>query len=137
MRLSLKDREEISRGIWANERFVDIARRINRYEKTHFTYQFHGVCAGNARGIFSSKIGCCSDYTAFSVYCLQKAGYEAGAIKVVSPTGKIYHVVCEYKDNGKLYIMDNSCVSCTPNGIGILEKEKYTNNHRQIGYGYQ
>jgi len=137
MRLSLKDREEISRGIWANERFVDIARRINRYEKTHFTYQFHGVCAGNARGIFSSKICCCSDYTAFSVYCLQKAGYEAGAIKVVSPTGKIYHVVCEYKDNGKLYIMDNSCVSCTPNGIGILEKEKYTNNHRQIGYGYQ
>ncbi|PIZ56316.1 MAG: IS30 family transposase [Candidatus Tagabacteria bacterium CG_4_10_14_0_2_um_filter_40_13] len=30
MRLTLKEREEISRGIWANECFADIARRINR-----------------------------------------------------------------------------------------------------------
>lgn len=30
MRLTLKEREEISRGIWANEKFADIAQRINR-----------------------------------------------------------------------------------------------------------
>lgn len=33
-RLGLKDREEISRGIWAEEKFADIARRINRPAST-------------------------------------------------------------------------------------------------------
>lgn len=33
-RLSFRDREEISRGIWTNESFADIARRINRHPST-------------------------------------------------------------------------------------------------------
>ncbi|EKE18713.1 MAG: hypothetical protein ACD_9C00256G0003 [uncultured bacterium] len=33
-RLNLKDREEISRGIWASESFASIARRINRPTST-------------------------------------------------------------------------------------------------------
>jgi len=108
---------------------------INFFEQANFRYQSHGVCPGNERQIFALKTGCCSDYTAFSVYCLRKAGYDASAIKVVSPTGKPYHVVCEYKDGGKKYIMDNSCFHCT-GGLGILEKEVYERKLPQIGYGY-
>ncbi len=106
-------------------------RLINLYEQMNFSYVSHGRCPGNARQIFRFKTGCCSDYTAFSVYCLQKAGYEAGAIKVVSPTGKSYHVVCEYKDGGKKYVMDNSA------GRGIMKKEIYVQSLPQIGFGYE
>lgn len=110
---------------------------INYYEQMNFTYQSHGECSGNERGIFSLKVGCCSDYTAFSVYCLRRAGYNAYAIKVVSPTGKLYHVVCEYKDkDGMEYIMDVDCHSCT-GGRGILEKKEYLKKLPQIGYGYR
>lgn len=111
---------------------------INYYEQMNFNYVVHFTgCSGNAQLIFAIKEGCCKDYTAFSVYCLQKAGYDAGAIKVVSPSGRFpYHVVCEYKDNGKKYIMDNSCLRCT-DGLGSLEKEKYEKRFPHIGYGYQ
>jgi hypothetical protein len=109
---------------------------INYYQQTNFMYVSHGECSGSVKSIFSSKKGCCSDYTAFSVYCLKKAGYEAMAIKVVSPTGRAYHVVCEYEDDGKLYIMDNSSFSST-NGKGILEKEIYVRRYYQIGFGYR
>ncbi|HID28793.1 MAG TPA: hypothetical protein EYP19_02175 [Desulfobacterales bacterium] len=109
---------------------------INYYERANFTYVSHGECPGSAKGIFKSKKGCCSDYTAFSVYCLRKAGYDAKAIKVVSPTGRAYHVVCEYEDrDGKKYIMDNSCRICG-NGEGITEKKEYTRELPQIGLGY-
>jgi hypothetical protein len=110
---------------------------INYYEQSNFTYVSHGVCPGNAKSIFIFKQGCCSDYTAFSEYCLRKAGYDAWAIKVRSPTGKAYHVVCEYKDkDGKSYIMDVDCYTCT-GGRGILEKKDYVKNLPQIGFGYQ
>lgn len=109
---------------------------INYYEQAIFTYVSHGECPGYAKGIFKSKKGCCSDYTAFSEYCLRKAGYNARAIKVVSPTGKAYHVVCEYEDkDGKEYIMDVDCYSC-PGGRGILEKKEYLKKLPQIGWGY-
>lgn len=109
---------------------------INYYEQANFKYISHGECLGSARRIFKSKKGCCSDYTAFSVYCLRKAGYNARAIKVVSPTGKAYHVVCEYEDkDGNEYIMDVDCYSCT-GGRGIVEKKKYLKKLPKIGYGY-
>jgi len=108
---------------------------INYYERCNFSYVSHGECPGFAKLIFRSKEGCCSDFTAFSEYCLRKAGYYAKAIKVVSPTGKLYHVVCEYDDNGKTYIMDNSCRSCG-SGKGITEKKAYTEELPHIGFGY-
>ncbi len=108
---------------------------INYYERDNFKYVSHGECLGFAKLIFKSKWGCCSDFTAFSEYCLRRAGYRARAIKVVSPTGKDYHVVCEYEENSKKYIMDNSCRSCG-SGKGITEKKEYTKELSQIGYGY-
>jgi len=115
---------------------------LNFYEKKNFTYVFlRGApenAIGNAKWIFRLKRGACSDYTAFSVYCLQKAGYDATAIKVVSPRGNPFHVVCEYKDkDGIEYIMDVVCrFSCT-GGKGILEKKEYLKKLPQIGYGYR
>ena len=109
---------------------------INYYERTCFFYVSHGGCPGYAKYIFKSKRGCCSDYTAFSEQCLLKAGYKAKAIKVVSPTNKPYHVVCEYKENGKEYIMDNSCLVCG-SGKGITGKQIYLKELPQIGTGYE
>jgi len=109
---------------------------INFYERMSFRYLSHGECIGFPKSIFKSRLGCCSDYTAFSEYCLLKAGYDARAIKVVSPTGRAYHVVCEYEDkDGKKYIMDNSCFSCG-SGKGITEKEIYIKELPIIGLGY-
>ena len=111
---------------------------INLYEQMNFRYvEGYGDRLGYSKLIFKSNGGDCRDYTAFSVYCLHKAGYGARAIKVVSPSGRhAYHVVCEYEDkDGKKYIMDNSCVSCG-SGEGITEKEIYTKELPQIGFGY-
>jgi len=46
-----------------------------------------------------------------------------------------YHIVCEFKEDGKEYIMDNSCPFCGDEE-GITEIEKYLKNLPQIGYGY-
>ena len=109
---------------------------INYYEQASFSYVSHGGCPGHAKYIFKSKRGCCSCYTAFSVQCLLKAGYEAKAIKVVSPTNKSYHEVCEYEENGMEYIMDNSCSICG-SGAGITEKQSYLRELPEIGTGYR
>jgi len=107
---------------------------LNFYQRSNFNYWTdRGSRLGNSRLIFKKKKGDCRDYTAFSVSCLEKAGYEAWAIKVVSSTGRAFHVVCEYKDNGKEYIMDNSCPSC--GGEGITEKEIYVRRYPQVGFG--
>jgi hypothetical protein len=107
---------------------------INMYQQYNFTYAIHKSryeCPMNAKTIFATKQGCCRDYTAFAEYCLNKAGYRASAIRVRSPTGRDpYHVVCEYEETGKKYIMDNSA------GYGIMEKEKYVKLWPQMGFGY-
>jgi len=109
---------------------------INYYEKRCFSYVSHERCSGNAKYIFKSRKGCCRDYTAFSEYCLIKAGFNAKAIKVFSPTGRSYHVVCQFDENGKEYIMDNSCSICG-SGTGITEKQSYLAELPQIGTGYE
>lgn len=110
---------------------------VTFYQRSNFSYWTdRGTRVGYSKGIFESKKGDCRDYTAFSVYCLQKAGYEAMAIKVVSPTGRRYHIVCEYKAKGKEYIMDNACWVCGGRK-GISEKQIYIKNLPQIGVGYQ
>jgi len=105
---------------------------IDYYERMNFQWwYFPGDRFGEERSIFRSKRGDCRDYTAFSVYCLQKAGYKAQPIRVTSPSGRFpYHVVAEYENNGEKYIMDNSA------RYGIMEKELYVKRHYQVGYGY-
>jgi len=126
---------------WKN--FKVVADRLNSpelisfYAQRNFSYVPYGQREITAQYIFRAKKGCCQDYTAFSVYCLKRAGYDARAITVVSPTGgRRNHVVCEYEDkDGKEYILDNSCRFCT-DGKGIEEKGIYTKRFPQIGVGY-
>jgi len=110
---------------------------ISFYSKWNFSYVRQGQRQITARYIFFSKKGCCQDYTAFAVHCLQNAGYVAKAIIVKSPTGHPKgHVVCEFKGkDGKEYILDDSCRFCT-GGKGIEEKESYLKRLPQIGTGY-
>lgn len=109
------------------------------YEENNFRYKSKrgsNPKYGYSKGIFKTKVGNCQDYTAFSVFCLKKAGYEAKAIKVVSPTGAPFHIVCEYKDkDGQVYIMDVDCWPCT-SGRGIVKKEIYIESLPQTGTGY-
>ena len=110
---------------------------LNFYQRWNFTYWTdRGSRHGRSKLLFKWKKGDCRDYTAFSVYCLQKAGYGARAIKVVSPSYSAFHVVCEYKENGKEYIMDNSCTRCG-SGEGITEKQIYVKVLPQVGTGYR
>ena len=105
---------------------------INYYEQKNFWYVDCEERVAEPKAIFKYKNGCCFDYSAFSEYCLQKAGYDAKIIKVESPNYHSYHVVCEFIDkDGKEYIMDNSCRPC---GLGITDKKKYTRRLPQIGY---
>ena len=110
---------------------------VNYYSQMNFGYVRYGQQVISAQYIFYSKKGCCQDYTAFGVYCLQKAGYDARAITIKSPTGyHRNHVVCEYTGrDGKKYILDNSCNFCT-DWKGIEEKEIYTKKFPQVGVGY-
>jgi len=124
---------------WKNFKIVterlNTPKLINYYERDNFSYVSHGVCPGFAKLIFKSKWGCCSDFMAFSEYCLRRTGYRARAIKVVSSTGKPYYIICEHEKNNKKYIMDNSCRSCG-SGKGITEKKEYTKRFPCIGFGY-
>lgn len=110
---------------------------VHFYSKFNFSYVRQGQRQVTAEYIFFSKNGCCQDYTAFGVHCLQNAGYDAKAIIVKSPTGHPNgHVICEFKGkDGKAYILDDSCPSCT-GGKGIEEKESYVKTLPQIGTGY-
>ncbi len=116
-------------------------RLIDYYQVWNFEYKLSGAKIrrkGRSWHLFKTRKGECRDYTAFSVRCLRKAGYEARAIRVASPSGLFAsHIVCEYRDNNKLYIIDNSCLSerCGGGG-GIQEKQKYTSQLPQVGVGY-
>jgi hypothetical protein len=128
-------------GRWNNFKVVtdrlNAPELIHFYSKYNFSYVRQGQRQINAEYIFFSKNGCCQDYTAFDVHCLQNAGYDAKAIIVKSPTGHpIGHVICEFKGkDGKAYVLDDSCTSCT-GGKGIEEKESYVKRLPQIGTGY-
>ena len=138
-------REIIEKSLRENIRWGDyetVVERLNNpkllnfYQRRNFSYWTdRGSRFGYSKFLFKSKKGDCRDYTAFSVYCLQKSGYGAMAIKVVSPSGAAFHVVCEYKENGKEYIMDNSCRMCG-SGKGITEKQIYVRVLPKIGTGY-
>jgi len=110
---------------------------ISFYSRRNFSYVRQGQRQITAPYIFFSKKGCCQDYTAFAVYCLKNAGYDARAIIVKSPTNHPNgHVVCEFKGkDGKEYILDNSCAYCTF-GKEIEEKDSYVDRLPQIGTGY-
>ena len=98
-------------------------RLLDWYEKKNFTYKSKrgsNPTSGSALSIFKNKRGNCWDYATFDVVCLRKAGYKAKTIRVNSPTGGKFHVVCEFVENDQEFIIDNSF-----RNMGILRREAY------------
>ena len=127
--------------------FSDVTDRLNSpqlvdyYESRNFNYKLVRLRSSqdykNPRYIFRSKQGACWLYTAFSVYCLKKAGYQAYAITVYhGNTPRPNHVACTFTDkNGKAYILDNTLTAYS-RGPGLYEKTAYLNIYPYYGKGY-
>lgn len=114
---------------------------INYYEPRNFSYKrvkLHSALAyKNPRYIFRQKVGECWLYTAFTVYCLRKAGYKAEAITVYwNESFSRKHVACAFADkDGKEYILDIS-ISAYSKSTGIYPKKNYLAIHPYCGRGY-
>ncbi len=137
---SKKSRTKIEQGIamgnlksqWDN--FDVVVERLNSpelldyYERHALRYKYqrgYGEGPAQAKRVFKNKYGHCAQFTAFTVYILQKGGYEAHRYIVANPALKSprgnYHRACLFMVKGKKYIMDNG--SHSP--IGIVRFEDY------------
>lgn len=83
---------------------------VDYYERSRIRYRYepgHGEDYGH---VFRYNEGHCMMITAFTRYCLQKAGYKARSYIVtdsaLSPGG-YHHRACLFVVNGRKYIMDN------------------------------
>jgi hypothetical protein len=127
--------KQILRGVrWSD--FNTVTDRLNApelidyYEKKLFKYKISAFMSNYACGdmghVFRYHEGNCSQITAFTVYCLTKAGYKAKKLHVKSPSGKWdSHATTLFEVDGKKYIIDNS----GPVKWGI---EPYDNYIKQI-----
>jgi hypothetical protein len=132
-------------GRWDD--FNDVTERLNSpelvdyYESRNFTYKKIRLRSWddhkNPHIIFSKKQGECWLYTAFSVYCLKKAGYQAHAITVYHGNSpRPNHVTCLFIDkDGRGYILDNS-LSAYIHKTGIYERAAYLDIYPYYGKGY-
>lgn len=115
----LKEAQRLKLEKW-NEFDVVIERLnspeiINHYEKRRINYQPWSTIPGaspgtppNIRYVFKNSKGDCEYISAFTVYCLKKAGYDAYIWYMPTPHGKwIWHAVTVYYDNGRKMVMDN------------------------------
>ena len=96
-------------------------RHVIRYKNVYG----YGEGPEEARRVFTNKYGHCAQITAFTVYVLQKAGYEARRYIVanralMSPKGN-YHRACLFIVKGEKYIMDNGRIL----PLGIVRFEDY------------
>jgi len=114
--------EDIKDPRWKN--FDVVTERLNApelidyYERRRFNYGY------NSQGgvhdvrdyfyVFKYNQGHCVQITAFTIYCLRKAGYIAKEILVPGYVAA-YHALTLFEMNGKRYIMDNG----TPAPAGI------------------
>jgi len=117
---------------------------IDFYESRNLSYQKIRLRSideyKSPRIIFKGKRGECWLYTAFSVYCLRKAGYEARAITVFhGKTRNPNHVTCMYVNkDGEEYILDNT-LRAYIHSTGIYKKKVYLNIYpyyvaRRVGF---
>jgi hypothetical protein len=94
---------------------------INYYERRRFRYGLRRYVVP-PQYVFKHNVGACESITAFTVYCLQKAGYRAQAIS--QPLGGYWdHQMCLFEMNGKKYVMDNG--RPYPKGILPFEVMKF------------
>ncbi|NQT55077.1 MAG: hypothetical protein HQ551_02480 [Desulfobacteraceae bacterium] len=83
---------------------------VNYYERMRFIYKSKkgrpDGKTGDPKTLFKTGFGNCSDHASFTAYCLKKAGYKTKVINV-HPSSRGYHAVCQFKIDGKKYIIDN------------------------------
>jgi predicted transglutaminase-like cysteine proteinase len=107
---------------------------IDYYERKNFCYdweRFSGAIR-SARGsreygydmyyLFRTKCGVCTDFAAFTHYCLARSGYRAGIYTIprVAGYGAQSHEVVVFWSNGKRYVLDNG--TGLPRGIYELKE---------------
>jgi len=87
---------------------------LDYYERHVISYKYqsgYGEGPEEARRVFNNKFGHCAQVTAFTVYVLRKASYEARRYIVSDPMLKSprgnYHRATLFIAKGKKYIMDN------------------------------
>jgi len=87
---------------------------LDYYERHVISYMYlpnYGEGPEEARRVFKNKYGHCAQVTAFTVYILQKSGYESRRYIVANPALKSpkgnYHRATLFTVKGKKYIMDN------------------------------
>jgi hypothetical protein len=98
---------------------------VNYYQRVRFSYEYARGDEKNPYYLFKEKRGNCSDFTAFSIYCLRKNGYRAWEDHVGSPSSRHpFHIVCGFESHGKKYIMDNGRPD-KPYRRGIIPYEEY------------
>jgi hypothetical protein len=132
-------------GRWDD--FSEVTQRLNSpelldyYISRNFSYKRIRLRSlqdyKNPRIIFSKKQGECWLYTAFSVYCLKKAGYQAHAITVYHGNSpRPNHVACTFTDkDGDEFIIDNSLPAYI-HRTGIYKKKAYLGIYPYYGKGY-
>jgi hypothetical protein len=91
---------------------------VDYYERRRFRFGLRRYVVP-PQYVFKNNVGACESITGFTVYCLQKAGYRARAIR--QPLGGYWdHMMCLFEMNGKKYVMDNG----SPYPKGILHYEE-------------
>jgi hypothetical protein len=95
---------------------------IDYYERKRFRYHYetgHGGDFQEVKYVFKHNKGHCLQISAFTEYCLKRAGYSARILIIVhpkyrSPMGND-HRACLFEVDGRKYVMDNGRTS--PRGI--------------------
>ncbi len=106
------------------DKFKEVTSRLNLpelidyYTRKIFHFERYTSQAGSARNAFNKKGGNCVEIEAFQRYCLNKAGYKAYQMRVVSMVSWAqWHAVTKFFDNGKCYIMNNGTPNLREKGI--------------------
>jgi hypothetical protein len=110
---------------------------IDYYERKRFRYHYetgHGGDFQEVKYVFKHNKGHCLQISAFTEYCLKRAGYRARIFIIVHPNSRYssplgnYHRVCLFEVDGRKYVMDNGR-SSFPRGI-----VPYSKYNIEMGY---
>ena len=107
---------------------------INYYQRRQFIYDSRKgtkkAKKADIKRVFKTNVGSCVDAAAFTVYCMEKGGYDASFVNV-HPSPRGYHSVCRYTVDGTKYILDNG----RPDKFfrrGIVLADKYEMYHDKL-----
>jgi len=112
---------------------LNLPELVDYWERNNLSYEYYRGFVKSESEVFKSKSANCVDITEFTIYCLNKAGYEADVLYVSMSYGPL-HAVTQFLDHGKKYIMDNG--KLYPKGIigpfNSLEETSYQRDTRPV-----